>query len=293
MPNPGKLAVFLYACSVLAGCAAVSNDAGAPLSPPEALSAMHSEFNAMVSLVATPGASAKCEAPECGPTGTLETRIAAIGPLLAGAAFEQYPEVEKRVRKFEFLVADKAEPGTVSTSLGRIIVLRPVEALAPDGPSLAFVLAREIGHVAAGHHEDNAFTAFIISGIAQILFPIANLTRLFGANFGAQTAATNAYATGAATASVSTASFAGSRIVLETYKPRQIVKADEIAMNLLTQMGHDASAVAAAFGKVDLKSPKGAWVADLRGSVERLAERAARERSFPLGMTDPLRSRSR
>ena len=288
MPNPGKLAVFLCAFSVLAGCATVSNDAGAPLSPPVALSALHSELSATLSLAATPGASANCEAPGCAPSGALETRIGAIGPRLASVAFEQYPEVEKRVRKFEFLVADKAEPGTVSTSLGRIIVLRPVETLAPDDPSLAFVLAREIGHVAAGHHEDNAFTAFVISGVAQILFPIANLTRLFGANLGAQTAATNAYAAGAATASVSTASFAGSRIVLETYKPRQIVKADEIAMNLLAQMGHDASAVAAAFGKVDLKSPKGAWVADLRGSVERLAERAARERSFPLGMADAM-----
>ena len=283
MPNPGKLAVFLCTFSVLAGCATVSKDAGAPLSPPDALGALHSELNATLSLVRVPDAPAACEkTSECAPAGTLERRIAAIGPRLSGAAFQQYPDLEERVRKFEFVVVDKAEPGTVSTSLGRIIVLRPVETLAPDDPSLAFVLAREIGHVTARHHEDNAFTTLIISGIAQILLPIASITRLFAANLGTQTAATSAYASGAATASVSTASFAGSQILLQSYKPRQIAKADEIALKLLTQIGYDAPGVAAGFGTVDLKSQKSEWVADLRGSVERLA----RERSIPVGMVD-------
>src|SRR5258706_12956558 len=100
MPKLGKLAVLLCASSVLAGCATTPDDADGRLSAADPLGALHSEFNAMLSLVVTADGPSTCDTPGCGPTGALEKRIAAIGPRLVGAAFEQHPAVEKRIRKF-------------------------------------------------------------------------------------------------------------------------------------------------------------------------------------------------
>jgi len=46
------------------------------------------------------------------------------------------------------VIADKAEPGTTSSACGTVVILSGTRALELSDPSLASVLAREIGPVA-------------------------------------------------------------------------------------------------------------------------------------------------
>ena len=271
MPTMNKPLAVLGACAVLAGCAASPHDGRVQLTVPQSMSAVYSEVNMQLMLVTTADAPNRCTEPGCSTSNGFDRRVARVSPELAKAAYQLYPDLRSRVKSFEFIVADKSEPGTVSTSGGRIIILRPVSSLAPTEAALAFIVAREIGHVVAKHHEENTAASLIVSGLVQIFSPFANLARAFANYFLAGTATTSASATVAANASVTAASFVGSRVLVTAYKPTQQDEADAIAMNLVTNLGYDAPTMAAAFASVDLKSPATAWTSDLRVSVERLS----------------------
>ncbi|MBI3916259.1 MAG: hypothetical protein HY322_04565 [Betaproteobacteria bacterium] len=102
-----------------------------------------------LSLVTVAGESLRCPQPGCGASEPFDQRIAWIGPELTKAAYQVFPDLGDRIKGFEFVVADKSEPGTLSGSIGRIIILRPVSSLSPNDVTLAFIVGREIGHVIA------------------------------------------------------------------------------------------------------------------------------------------------
>lgn len=267
-----KLPALLCASALLCGCATPQPDGRLSLSLPPEMTAVYSEVNMQLALVTRADAPNPCTRPACDTRNGVDQRVARIGPDVARAAYRLYPDIGARVRNFEFVIADKSEPGTVSTSSGRIIVLRPVGSLAPDDAALAFILAREVGHVVANHHEENITTTLIVSGVVHALAPVANLARAFSNFFLAGAATTTgASATVTGNAAVSATSFVGSRVLITTYGPRQRDEADLIAMSLLAQLGYDAQAVTAAFAAADLKSPGTEWTAGLRASVDRLA----------------------
>lgn len=267
-----KLPAVLCASALLGGCASPQPDGRVSLNMPSEMTAVYSEVNMQLALVTRADAPNPCAGPACGTWNDVDQRVARVGPDVARAAYRLYPDIGGRVRNFEFIIADKSEPGTVSTSSGRIIVLRPVGSLAPNDPALAFVLAREVGHVVANHHEENITTTLIVSGVVHLLAPVANLARAFSNLFLAGAATTTgASATVAGNAAVSATSFVGSRMLITTYRPRQRDEADLIALSLLAQLGHDAQAVTASFASVDLGSPETEWTAGLRASVDRLA----------------------
>lgn len=286
MPAMNKLPAVLCACAVLSGCASSPHDGRAQLTVPTPMSAVYSEVNMRLMLVTRADAPNRCTDPLCSMWDGLDQRVARIGPDLARAAYQLYPDLGSRVRNFEFIIADKSEPGTVSSSAGRIIILRPVSTLAPNDAAFAFILAREIGHVVAKHHEENVAATLLVSGLMHLFAPVANLTRVFSNLFPAGAATTtSASATVASNAAVTATSFVGSRVLITTYKPRQRDEADAIAMNLLAHLGYDAPAVAAAFASVDFKSPATDWTADLRASVERLSVPSSGNRNVVLDST--------
>jgi predicted Zn-dependent protease len=273
MPTPAvtKLFAVLCACVILAGCATSTRDGLSQSLVPAPLSAVYSDVNMQLKLVAIADDRNRCTGPGWSASGSIEKRVARIGPDLAAAAFQLYPELGSRIERFDFIIADKAEPGTVSNSSGRIVILRPVDGLAPTDTALAFVMAREIGHVVAMHHDENTAASLIVSGLAQIFLPVANVARLISKLFLSGSAVVGSSATTAAGASVTATSFVGSRVVITAYRPKQRDEADQIAMNLLARLGYDALAVATAFDKVDRKSPATEWMSHLWASVDRLA----------------------
>jgi predicted Zn-dependent protease len=261
---------------LLAGCAASPHDGRGQLTAPKAVSAVYTEVGMHVKLAATPDLAPQQADAGCGTSDSLERRVGRIGAELTKAAFDLYPDLGGRVEKFEFAVADKAEPGTVSTALGRIVVLRPVDGLAPTDLALAFMLAREIGHVVANHHDENTAASLLASGLAYLLMPVAGVAKLLSDLLLSGAATVGGAANAAANASVTATSYLGSRMLSRVYKPKQQEEADAIALNLLARLGYDATAVAASFALVDLRAPDSEWIADLRASVERLSREPGR-----------------
>ena len=280
-----QLTAVLCASTILCGCANLQQEGRVSLNLPPEMTAVYSEMNMQMMLVTRPDAPNRCAEPACSMWDDVDQRVARIGPELTKAAYRLYPDIGSRVRNFEFVVADKSEPGTVSASSGRIIVLRPVGSLAPNDAAFAFILAREIGHVVANHHEENITATLIVSGLVHLLAPVANLPQLIGNLFLANAATGGASATIAANAAMTATSFVGSRVLLTTYKPRHRDEADLIAMSLLAQLGYDSSAVAAAFASVNLNSPETEWTSSLRASVAQISAPSPAGRNVVLETT--------
>jgi predicted Zn-dependent protease len=294
MPGMNKLTSLFCLCVVLGGCTVAPEYGRTQLTAPAPVAAVYSEMNLQLNLVTAGNATLRCPQPACSAPEPFDQRVAWIGPELAKAAYELFPDLADRLKGFEFVVADKSEPGTLSNSTGRVIVLRPIGLLTPNDVTLAFIMGREIGHVIARHHEENTAVSLIVSGLVQLLLPAASVARLFTNAFltsTVSTAGTSAFANFAAGASLTATSFFGSRLVLTSYKPLQRDEADAIALKLLAHLGFDAPAVAAAFASVNLRSHVSDWTTGLRASVERLSSGRMPDRSILVDSRSPTPKR--
>jgi Zn-dependent protease with chaperone function len=270
----------VFACTVLGGCASGRYLDGSPLVAPTALSDVYSQANMQLRLATTANAQEGCAESECVERVVFDQRVARTGARLAAAAYQAYPELAERIAGFDFGVLDKAEPGTASTAGGYVAVLRPVSSIATADEALSFVMAREIGHVVAQHHERNTATSLVISVLTSVLAPFVNVAKLLALVYSGTTSAI-------ASASVTVASFASSQVLIESYRPGQLEEADAIAMKLLSPLGYDARAVTAGFARADLQSPPTRWMRELQESVERLAAVDKGDAQFGLGDAAP------
>jgi predicted Zn-dependent protease len=256
------------ACTMLGGCATETRDNGAGFLAPTAVSELYSQANLRMSLAVTPGPQA-CTADDCLHQAEFERRVMDMGARIAKTAYERYPELSARIQQFDFSVVDKSEPGTGSTAAGHIVVLRPVDELARSDQALSFVLAREMGHVVARHHEENTGVSIAISALTMVVAPALSLARVLASTM--------------VSASTTVASFFGSRALVDTYRPRQQQQADAIAMELLGRMGYDRAAVASGFAAEPLSHPQGRWMEDLQVSVAHLLDAAKGQADVPEG----------
>jgi predicted Zn-dependent protease len=222
-----------------------------------------------------------CTGSECDAKIGFELRIARLGELLSAKAFEFYPDLRQRIGQFEFVIAEKAEPGTTSNAGGTVVIFGGTRALELSDPALAFVIAREMGHVIARHHNENSATKIIVGILAQVLLPVTGIVRALafipGASSAAAATATTTAATAggsaaAMTATATAASYLGSKLVISSYWPTQLSEADFIALTLMSRVGYDpqgtADALAAALGRMDDSS----WPRDLRASSDHVAQ---------------------
>jgi Peptidase family M48 len=254
----------MLASLVLGGCATSNPREKASGSVLSAASAVHSSFDMNVSLMLSTDSS-DCGVNQCDSVAYFDQRVEAIGQRLSAATFAHYPELSQRFEKFEFVVAEKADSGTKSSGAGSIVVLRGVERLGLDDPSLAFVMAREMGHVVAGHHEDNMLSSIAISVVAQLLLPALNIARGAAAIVSSSSAAT--------TMLTSAASVVGSKAMRANLRPGQLRQAEELGMEILVLSGYDAKAVVDGLhARVSDFPLEDDWVLELRGSVSRVAK---------------------
>jgi hypothetical protein len=227
-------------------------------------SAVHSEFDMRMSLLLTANGR-DCVDNDCDSTYHFEQRVQAIGERLSQATFAKYPELSKRFEKFEFVVADKYDSGAKSSGAGTIVILRGVERLGFDDESLAFIMAREMAHVVAGHYESNMLTSIAISIVVQLVMPVFNVAR------GAAAVASTSPA--ASTLVGSAASMAGNQALRANLRPGQLREAEEMGMELLVLSGYDAKAVVESLQTRVTQFPlEEDWVLELRGSVARVAK---------------------
>ncbi len=263
----GHAFALLLACSLLGGCATAGG--GETLMAPTQISDLYSQVSLRVKLAFTPGERKDpFENPErecTGPT-EFEQRVARIGARLAVAAYRAYPALVERIPRFVFAISDKLEPGVASTAGGVIVVLRPVSEISMSDDALAFIIAREMGHVISRHHEQNTAVSIAVSVAATVLAPALNIAKLLAF---ATTSTGNAAV--AAQATSSAASFAGSQAVIASYGERQRRTADGVALRLMPQAGYDARAVQAGLTPECPSIEPTKWLRELHESVAQIA----------------------
>jgi Zn-dependent protease with chaperone function len=274
-------------CSLLGACANSPNGRS-QLAVPQPVSEIYSEVNMRLQLATTADVHYQCAESECDASKEFEMRVARLGGQLAEKAYALYPDLHERVERFDFLTSDKAEPGTTSNASGTVVVFSGTRALEPSDPALAFVLAREMGHVIGRHHDENIATRIIVSVLAQVLMPVSGLFRALAQLQTASSAATASATTATATA----ASFLGSHAVIATYRPQQLAEADTIALTMLARLHYDPQETADALAEAEQRLDDSGWTQDLRASSGHVAQiaqgpRADKERLAQLAASVP------
>ena len=261
--------VLCMVCAISSGCAGTGGATGESLFAPTQISEIYSQVSLRVKLAFTPSERKDhFENPErecAGPT-EFEERVARIGARLAVSAYRAHPGLVERIPRFVFAISDKLEPGVASTAGGLIVVLRPVSDISLSVDALAFIIAREMGHVISRHHEQNTAVSIAISVAATVLAPALNIAKLLAF-------ATTSSGTAAAVTQVtsSAASFAGSQAVIASYGDRQRRVADGVALRIMPLAGYDARAVPAGLTPECPHTEPTKWLRELQESVAQLA----------------------
>lgn len=226
-----RTCLLSLACVLLVGaCATTTPQGRSQLTAPTSVSAVYSEVDMQMHLVTAADVASPCNGLDCRLNQAFDQRVLRLGSRLAQSAFVAYPDLGERINRFDFVIAEKDEPGTVSNATGTVVIFRGVQKLRLDEEALAFLIAREMGHVIARHHEENSATSIMFSILAQALLPVTNLVR------GAAALIESSSATAAA---ASVVSLVGSQATIENYREEQLHEADAIALNLLNHQGWD------------------------------------------------------
>lgn len=252
---------FVVLASILLGACATSPQGRMQVTVPSSVSAVHSEMGMRLNLISAVDISSPCVGVECRLDRAFDQRVLRLGTRLAQSAFEIYPELTERFSKFEFVIAEKAEPGSASSAAGTVVIFRGVQKLRLDEEALAFLIAREMGHVISRHHDENSATSILFSIAAQVLLPVTNLIR------GSAALLQTASATAAASTVSTAASFVGSRIAIESYRRNQLHEADAVALDLLASLGWSRGEVADALVASTQVVGDDGWSKDLRVSA--------------------------
>jgi Zn-dependent protease with chaperone function len=256
-----RILLLLLAIMALSGCATTSSPQGRlQLTAPMPISMMYSEFDMRVYLASSTDTGSPCNDVQCMIDLGFERQVQRLGARLANAAYATYPDLNRRINRFEFVIAEKEDPGSASTAAGKIVIFRGVQKLRLDEDALAFLIAREMGHVIGRHHEENSATRIMFTVLTQVLFPFANLVS------GSALLAQPAVSTTASTA----ASYLGSHLVIAGNKTIQLKEADGIALNLLARQGWTTRDVADSMDAIEKIAEKDAWSKDLFLSVSRI-----------------------
>lgn len=257
---------LLLISALVVGCA-TSQQGRVRLVAPEELSVAYSEIELQTSLAIA--ASNACVDEACARSVIFREQLRRVGERLAAAAHAVFPERSSQGLRFEFSVASRGQVGTLSNASGRIVVLDGLAGVGIDDAALAFIVAREMGHVVERHHDENSALSILVSIAVHLVMPIANLIP------------SSALATaGASTA----ASLAGSHALKEAGRPDQRDEADNVALQLLARAGWDLDAVARAvesgMQRLGSAGDEG-WLADFSVSKMRLDQ-------FDCGSVGPL-----
>lgn len=210
------------ACLGMAGCATVSTENRARMVDMP-LAATHAD----IAFTITTGSrySEGCgENVGCltGPTSDGATRFALqvqrVAGVLQEGAQRLYPDLVQRVPgmvagRFDVYVVDGDEPGSTSSANGRIALNAGLGTRQPYDDWMAFVIAREMAHVIARHHEENSSAGIVTSVIMNILIPGSSLLK-------------------------SLMSAGGSGIAAQSQRDVQSLEADAMALELLEAAGY-------------------------------------------------------
>lgn len=232
---------------------------------PPSINHLYTDVDMRVRLATKPN-EAPCSGNQCLENKIFDLQVKQIGQSLSEAAYHVYPDLKTKIPYFMFNVVDKKEAGMASNGSGKIVIFRGIQHLNLSDDTLAFVMAREMGHVIGGHHERNTSTKIFFSIMAGVLFPAVTL--LSASNVAAQATTATSVATSAASTATS---YIGSEAAISRIKPSQLIESDEIAIKLLGMRDWDKRTVNSA---LLLENPDGNnWVKDLQSTQKYLAKK--------------------
>jgi hypothetical protein len=242
---------FLAVALLLAGCA-TRDEGRARLLVPSEIGAVYSEAELQAQLALT--SDAACPAEGCAATESFRDRVRRLGERLIAAAAALPRETGGVSPRFAVDAPGKDDIGTLSSASGSIVVFDGVRMLDLTDPALAFLIAREMGHVIGRHHEENTASGLAVSVAVAILFPVTGILQGVEAAYAASTLATTA------------TSFAGARAVRAFYRDDQQREADLHAMLILARAGWTPHDVARALHAAAPRFGGDGWLAELRAS---------------------------
>lgn len=232
---------------------------------PQGIGNLYSDMNMRMHLAAKQNVAA-CVADECLQNLAFDARVKNLGAQLVISVSDLNPKLKNDESRFEFAVADKQEIGAASNSAGKIVVFRGLQNLELTDEALSFIIAREMGHVIARHHDKNTATKLIITALASVIFPVAGIIHVSSAAAQATTATT------LLTSAASTAtSMLGSQVAMAKMKPTQLAQSDDIAVNMLLNQHYDLQTVISTLEITDANQT--AWEKDLKLSLSNLEKR--------------------
>ena len=92
-----------------------------------------------------------------------------IAESLQAAARGLYAHKMSSLGGFDVYIAESQQAETLSSATGKIALYGGIADLKPADDWLAFVIAREMGHVLAGHHDQNSAASILTSVIMNLL----------------------------------------------------------------------------------------------------------------------------
>jgi Zn-dependent protease with chaperone function len=184
------------------------------------------------------------------PLTPFAAQVQRIAGALQRGARDLYPDLALRIPSlaengFDIYVAADDEPGSVSSASGRIALNAALGELQPYDDWLAFVIAREMAHVIARHHEENSSASIAVSVIMNILLPGSGLLK-------------------------SAASTIGSAFAASGNRNQQAAEADAIAINLLRAAGFSLQDIALSLAIAPAVPDGGSWSRGFRKSSDEI-----------------------
>ncbi|HTD89193.1 MAG TPA: M48 family metalloprotease [Burkholderiales bacterium] len=253
----------LAACSLMAAGCATSQISGREqfAGLPFGVQAAHADFK--FALTTSRRLESTETAPSVGASNAVDQLNAFIAQVrrvvrrLQVAAPTVYPHLvagppskssSSRVDVFEVFVVDSSSPGTASSASRKIAINAALGRIEASDDVVAFIVAREMGHVIARHSEESSAASLATSVLMNLVIPGGGLLKMV-------------------------VSFAGSQLAADSKREEKRQEADAIALALLKEAGYERSElmrgltaplhVAALSGQGEENS----WAADLRSSA--------------------------
>lgn len=221
LPVRYALLLAATACLGITGCATVPSESRARLIDIPLASA-HGDISFTMATGSRQGATCN-EAEVCPEPSASEAtirfarQVQRLAGVLQKGARELYPDLQQRTPglsagNFDVYVVEANEPGSASSPNGRIALNSALGVQRPYDDWVAFVIAREMGHVIARHHEENSLASMATSTIMNILLPGSGLLKML-------------------------ISAGGSALAAKSQRGVQALAADAIARDLLVASG--------------------------------------------------------
>jgi predicted Zn-dependent protease len=238
------------ACALMLGaCASTAPGGRSQFVAPSPVSSVYSSIDMSLQLATASTITAPCTGAQCKIDQGFDRQVKRLGARLAASAYASYPDLKDRIPTFNFVVAEKSETGTASDTNGNIAVYRAVRGTGLNESALAFLIAREMGHVIARHHDEKSAVAIVASVVVHFLMPVTGL------------------ASGAAFLAGAAASTAGAKAVSSDNDPRKTQEATSIAMDLLLLQGWRPAEVSKGLSAYAATLADNAWRESVRQSL--------------------------